>query len=115
MKKSILITTVAVLSLFGIIATRQIANLRNVTSYKGVVLSIEEGGVKDAVIKLRNEKNTFYINRGFETFKTAELKSLIGKTAIIYCTEGWNLLDPFNKGSKNIEKLVINNSVFISN
>jgi hypothetical protein len=65
MKKPILNTTIAVLSLFGIIATSQIANPRNAKSYKGEVLSIEEGGVKDAVIKLRNEKNTFYINRGF--------------------------------------------------
>ena len=76
MKKAQFISTIAVLSLFGIIATRQMVKSLNTKSYKGEVLSIEEGGVKDAVIKIRNEKNTFYINRGFETFKTAELKSL---------------------------------------
>ena len=115
MKKILFTTTIAVLSLFLIIAARQSANSENIKSYTGEVLSIEEGGIKDAVLKIRNEKNTFYINRGFETIKTAELKSLIGKTATIYCKEGWNLLDPLNNGSKHIEKLTIKNSVFFSN
>ena len=115
MKKILFTTTIAVLSLFLIVAARQSANSENLKSYTGEVLSIEVGGVKDAVFKIRNEKSTFYINRGFETIKTAELTSLVGKTATIYCKEGWNILDPFNKGSKHIEKLTINNSVFLSN
>ncbi len=112
MKKPLLIAAIAVCSLFVINSIFQDSNSRNPQKYSGKVFTIEEGGIKDAVFKIGNGKNTFYINRGFEAFKAAELKSLIGKTVTIYYSDCWSILDPFNKGSKNIEKLVVNNSVF---
>jgi hypothetical protein len=114
MKKLLLITAIAVSSLFVIKAIFQNSNSQNLQKHSGEVFSIEKGGIKDAVFKIGNGKNTFYINRGFEAFNATELKSLIGKTVTIYYSDCKTILDPFNKGSKNIEKLVVNNSIFFN-
>jgi len=114
MKKQLLIAAIGVSSLFVINAIFQNSNSQNLHKHSGQVFSVEEGGIKDAVFKIGNGKNTFYINRGFEAFNTTELKSLIRKTVTIYYSDDRAVLDPFNKGSKNIEKLVVNNSVFFN-
>jgi len=114
MKKPLLIAAIAVCSLFVMKAIFQNSNSQNLQKHSGEVFSIEEGGIKDAVFNIGNGKNTFYINRGFEAFNAAELKSLIGKIVTIYYSDCWTILDPFNKGSKNIEKLVVNNAVFFN-
>jgi len=114
MKKPLLIAAIAVCSLFVMTAIFQNPHSQNPQKYSGKVFTIEEGGIKDAVFKIGNGKNTFYINRGFEAFKAAELKSLIGKTVTIYYSDSWSILDPFNNGSKNIEKLAVNNAVIFN-
>jgi len=80
----------------------------------GKIISIYEGGVKDAVFKLQNVQTTFYINRGFEKLKSDELNSLIGKTAVFYYSDIWTPLDPFFKRSKSIEKIEVNSSVLFT-
>ncbi len=80
----------------------------------GKIISISKGGVNDAVLNLENNSTSFYLNRGFEKFKVEHLNSLIGKTAIIEYSEGANLLDPFNKSSKNIESLTIDKQLFFT-
>jgi len=112
MRKKILFISVAIFIVFMVLAYKPISFSENPKSFTGKVLSVHEGGINDAVFKLENDKNTFYINRGFEDFETAELQSLIDKTVIMHCSEGWTPLDPFNNRSKNIEKLEVNNSVF---
>ena len=114
MKKHLLIAAIAALNLFVINSIFQDSNSRNIKKYSGKVLNIEEGGIKDAVFKIGNSKNTFYINRGFEASNAVELKTLIGKTVTIYYSDYWTILDPFNNGSKNIEKLAVNNAVIFN-
>ncbi|MFM1763754.1 MAG: hypothetical protein RLZZ512_1544 [Bacteroidota bacterium] len=114
MKKHLLIAAIAVFSLFVINSIFQNSSSRNTKKYSGRVLNIEEGGIKDAVFKIGNSKNTFYINRGFEASNAIELKTLIGKTVTIYYSDCWTILDPFNNGSKNIEKLAVNNAVIFN-
>lgn len=60
--------------------------------FEGKVVSISEGGVKDAVVKLQNCQTTFYINRGFEKFNTEELNAFNGKSAVIDCSNDFTLL-----------------------
>ena len=64
--------------------------------YRGKIISINESGIKDAVFELDKGKTTFYINRGYESFKVGELNSLIGKTVLLYYSDAWTPLDPFN-------------------
>jgi hypothetical protein len=80
--------------------------------YSGKIISINEGGIKDAVFELDKIKTTFYINRGYESFKVEELNSLIGKTVLLYYSDAWTPLDPFNNRSKNITKMEVDNAVF---
>lgn len=114
MKKPLLIAAIAVCSLFVMTAIFQNSHSQNPQKYSGKVFTIEEGGIKDAVFKIGNSKNTFYINRGFEASNAVELKTLIGKTVTIYYSDCWTILDPFNNGSKNIEKLAVNNAVIFN-
>ncbi len=114
MRKLIFICSISIALLLTIFTVRHQFDSRNPKKCTGEVLSIREGGIKDVVLEIRNEKNSFYINRGFENFKMSELKSLIGKTVTIYFTEGWSLLNSNENSSKNIEKLVVNNTTFFT-
>jgi hypothetical protein len=66
------------------------------------------------VLEIRNEKNTFYINRGYENNKMSELKSLIGKTVTIFFSEDWSIFNINENSSKNIGKLVVNGNTFLT-
>lgn len=102
---SVVVFTIAVMSLHRI-------STKNVIEQKGNIVSVKLGGVNDAVFTIDNDVRTFYINRGFDTFDELSLKSLIGTTAIFYFQDSWSPLDPFNKASRNIVKLEINNKIF---
>jgi hypothetical protein len=114
MRKLILICSVFIAILFTFFTVRPHKDLQNPKKCIGEVLSIREGGIKDVVLEIRNEKNTFYINRGYENYEMSELKSLIGKTVTIYFSEGWSLFNVNESNSKNIEKLLVNNTTFFS-
>lgn len=64
----------------------------------GVVESIREGGDKDIVFKIQDQKTQFYINRGLEQgFTIDELKDrLIGKNVTILYPEHWTMIDGFS-------------------
>lgn len=102
--KIIVVASVVFISLM-LVAFKPISFSENPKRFEGKVISVSEGGVKDAVLKFENEKTTFYINRGFEKFNAKEINSLIGKTVVLYYSDGWTPLDPFNNASKNIIKL----------
>ena len=101
--KIILVASLIFISLI-MVAFKPISFSENPKRFEGKVISISEGGVKDAVLKFEHEKTTFYINRGFEKFNAKEINSLIGKTLVLYYSDGWTPLDPFNSASKNIIK-----------
>ena len=112
MRKLIFICSISIALLLTIFTVRHQFDSRNQKKCTGEVISIREGGIKDVVLEIRNEKNTFYINRGYENYEMSELKSLIGKTVTIYFTEGWSLFNVNENSSNNIEKLVVNNTTY---
>ncbi len=114
MRKLIFICLGSIALLLTIFTVRHQFDSQNPQKCIGEVLSIREVGIKDVVLEIRNEKNTFYINRGYENYEMSELKSLIGKTVTIYFSEGWSLLNFNENSSKNIEKLVVNNTTFFT-
>ena len=108
MKKIIIITSILCAVLFVLVA---FSDTKHIVE-KGTISKIYEGGVKDVVIELENNKNTFYINRGYEKYTLEEIQNLINKEVIITYTNGFTPLDLDNNRSKSIEKLEINNTVF---
>jgi hypothetical protein len=63
------------------------------------------------VFKIENDNTTFYLNRGFDQFSVTVLNALVGKKANFYYSDIWTPLDPFQSGSKNIEKLEVDQSI----
>lgn len=114
MRKLIFNCSITIALLFTIFTVKHQFDSRNPKKCIGEVLSIHEGGIKDVVLEIRNEKNTFYINRGYENFKMSELQSLIGKTVTIYFSEGLSIFNINENSSKNIEKLVVNNTTYFT-
>lgn len=74
----------------------------------GKVVAISEGGIEDILIELEDCSKTFYINRGLENKKFSIIdlnKMLLGKEVTIKYSSNWNIIDPLNKASKNIQQL----------
>jgi hypothetical protein len=65
----------------------------------GIVTAIDEGGTNDVVIRLKDNDEMFYINRGLEQgLDLGILKStLIGNEVILKYPKHWTPLDPYNK------------------
>ncbi len=76
MRKLIFICSISIALLLTIFTVRHQFDSQNPKKCNGKVLSIREGGIKDVVLEIRNEKNSFYINRGFENFKMSESRYL---------------------------------------
>ena len=110
MRKQIFIPSAIAFSLFALVAFSQLSFSSKTKNCTGEVASIKHGGVNDVVFTLRNNNTTFYINRGFESYKIQELNSLVGKTVNIQYTEDQNLFQ--SSASKEISRLEMNNSVF---
>lgn len=111
MKKTLIALSLIFVA-FITISYKPISFSGNPKMINGEIISVSKDGIKDAIFRLRDNKNTFYINRGFENFEFEKLKSLVGKSVVIYYSDGWTPLDPLNNRSKSIEKLEVNNSVF---
>lgn len=110
MKKIIVITLILSFVLFVIVAFSDTKHIIE----KGTISKIYEGGVKDVVIELENNKNTFYINRGFEKYSSEEILDLMNKNVTITYSDGFTPLDLENNKSKSIEKLGIDNKIYYS-
>jgi hypothetical protein len=111
MKKIIVLASVLILA-FIILAVFPMSTGNKYKSIEGKVTDVSIGGVGDAVMKLDGHNRSYYINRGYETFEAAELKSLIGKQAKIIYTDGWTPLDPFGHRSLPIESVYVEDNVF---
>lgn len=63
----------------------------NSVQHAGVVENIREGGTLDIVFKLRDNPNTFYINRGLEQgFTLDELRAdLLGEKVVLWYAKSW--------------------------
>ena len=113
MKRKIIISVACLFMAFVFAAFKPISLSNSQKRVDGKIVTIYEGGVKDAVFKIENTQTTFYLNRGYDQFSSAELNELIGKTASFYYLENWTPLDPFNSRSKSIEKLEVNQADII--
>ena len=112
MKKALILTSIVCFALI-IVAFFPISFSKDKHIVEnGIISKIYEGGVKDVVIELENNKNTFYINRGYEKYTLEEIQNLINKDVKITYSNGFTPLDLDNNRSKSIEKLEINNTVF---
>ena len=83
---------------------------------RGIVKSISKGGVNDLVFELKNDKITYYINRGLENgFNLESAKAdCLGKKAIINYAKSWTILAPFGTTSKHIVQITIDNVILYS-
>lgn len=89
-------------------------SMENSVKVSGIVKSVSEGGVKDLVFELEDEKNTYYINRGLENgFNLATAKKgFEGKKVKLFYSNSWTPLAPFGTTSKHISHLVIGDFVY---
>ncbi len=82
----------------------------------GVVKSVSEGGIKDLVFELENDKTTYYVNRGLENGFTLEKTKAdyLGKKVVLNYAKGWTILAPFGTMSKNINQISIDGKAIYS-
>jgi hypothetical protein len=114
MKKAIFIFIVfSIIAFFIILSTAIDTSKENSIEVSGTVKSIYEGGVKDVVFELENNKTPYYINRGFENgFEMAKAKKdFEGKKITLFYAKSWTPLAPFGTSSKHITQLSVNDSV----
>lgn len=88
----------------------------NSTKVTGIVKSISEGGVKDLIFELENDKITYYINRGLENgFQLEKSKNdFVGKIVSISYAKNWTPLAPFGTTSKHIVEILVDDKTIYS-
>jgi hypothetical protein len=117
MKKAIYIfIAVLVVGFLIILSTAIDTSKENSIKVYGTVKSISEGGVKDVVFELENNKTLYYINRGFENgFEIAKAKKdFEGKKITLFYAKSWTPLAPFGTCSKHITHLSVSGIVVFS-
>lgn len=82
---------------------------------KGVVASIDEGGVKDVVFHLENSNRLFYINRGLEKgLKISRLQeNLVGEKVTFKYPKYWTPLD-WNGKTIHVSKVEMEDEVIFN-
>ena len=81
----------------------------------GIVTHIYEGGVKDAVFRIKDNKRRFYINRGLENgLNLKELKEkLLGQVVTLKYPKYWTPLD-WDDEIKHLSKLEVEGEVLFN-
>jgi hypothetical protein len=117
MKKSLFIVIVFIVVAFFIILSTAIdTSKENSIKVSGIVKSISEGGIKDVVFELDNNKTSYYINRGFENgFEMSKAKKdFEGKKITLFYAKSWTPLAPLGTTCKHITHISVNDSVVFS-
>ena len=117
MKKPFFIVIVLIVVAFFIILSTAIdTSKENSIKVSGTVKAISEGGIKDVVFELDNNKTSYYINRGFENgFELAKAKKdFEGKRITLFYAKSWTPLAPFGTTCKHITHISVNDSVVFS-
>ena len=117
MKKPFFIVIVLIVVAFFIILSTAIdTSKENSIKVSGTVKAISEGGIKDIVFELDNNKTSYYINRGFENgFELAKAKKdFEGKRITLFYAKSWTPLAPFGTTCKHITHISVNDSVVFS-
>lgn len=105
---------VFIVIVFIILALRPIdTSKENSVVVIGTVTSVYEGGAKDLVFKLKDNKTTYYINRGLENgFSLQQAKNdFIGKKIVLNYAKSWTPLAPLGTSCKHITYLTIEGKV----
>ena len=94
MKKR-LITLAVLFIVLVVVAARPVSLTQNPKIQTGTVAKVYNAGsgTVDAMIVLKDAKQQFYINRGYEAFSPAQLQELAGKEVSITYDDGWTPLD----------------------
>jgi len=111
MKKVVFILGLILLT-FIIIGLKPIdTSKENSVEVTGIIKSVSEGGAKDLVFELENNKTTYYINRGLENgFQLDTSKSdFVGKKVTLNYAKSWTALAPFGTTCKHITQISIDN------
>ncbi|MCM5530261.1 hypothetical protein [Parasegetibacter sp. NRK P23] len=87
---------------FGFLSFRPLPNASadNCISYSGIVTDVLKGdGEADIVVKLKDCKNYYYINRGIDNGHSVEAlkEKLIGQDVELLTISHWTPLDPLSK------------------
>jgi hypothetical protein len=116
MKKVISYLLITLLSVFFVIILIQLNTSEENIKVSGTIKSISEGGVKDLVFELENDKISYYVNRGLENGFDLEKsrKSYLGKKAVVNYTKSWTPLASFGTTSKNITQIAVDNKIIYS-
>ena len=116
MKRITYIFGILIITFFIIVLIPTNNSKDNAIEVNGIVKSISEGGIKDLVFELKNDKITYYINRGLENgFDLKKAKAnYLGKRATIHYIKSWTMLAPFGKTSENISQIAIDGKQIFS-
>lgn len=109
MKKIIYILLIIIFAFFALALIPINTSKDNSVEVSGTIKSLSEGGVKDLVFELENDKTTYYINRGLENrFDLEKSKTdFIGKKVTLNYAKSWTPLAPFGNKSKHITQISI--------
>ncbi|RZJ67752.1 MAG: hypothetical protein EOO50_04030 [Flavobacterium sp.] len=102
---------------FGILAFGRLnAPCKKNVVVEGIVSSVSEGGVKDAIVKLEEHEISYYINRGLENQFTLEslTQHIVGKKVTIHYADRWTLLAPLGTDTKAIKLIEVDQKVLYS-
>lgn len=116
MKKVFYIVAIVLTVFFISVLKPMNTTKENCIEVSGVVKTVSEGGIKDLVFELDNDKTTYYINRGFEDgFEMANAKKVFeGKKITLFYVNSWTPLAPFGSRSKHIAHVAINDKIIFS-
>ena len=84
---------------------------KNCVEVTGIIKSISEGGARDLVFELEDDKIRYYINRGLDNrFELEKSKvKFIGKKVTLNYANSWTPLAPFGTTNKHIKQISIEN------
>ncbi len=109
-----------ILFLFGIFLLLVLkpidSSAANSVKVSGTVEAVTKGGSNDLVFHLKNDSQTYYINRGIENgFPLASSqKKFTGKKVKLFYAKNWTPLAPFGNPNKHISHLVCDDVVVYS-
>ena len=109
MKKIIYILLIIIFAFFALALIPINTSKENSVEISGTIKSLSEGGVKDLVFELENDKTTYYINRGLENgFELDKAKTdFIGKKVTLNYAKNWTPLAPFGTTCKHITQISV--------
>lgn len=117
MRNKIFYLTLILFAVFIIFALRPIdTSKENSVIVIGTVSAVSEGGVKDLVFKLKDDKTSYYINRGLENGFSLEKaqKDFVGKKVVLNYAKSWTPLAPTGTSCKHITYLTLDGNIIYS-